>query len=302
MDWVTIMQRYGFLIHLSNNYMKKLSIIYALAILISACNLFENREKNAIEICQKAKVQIETDNPFANLFQNSVLGENVTWLDYANRYATDSPDKKYNWKAKATGEKNIYLVSFVDEDGWGLTWEVDMEQQIVKFVNPNEYLSRKYDLSRFDPDENFQITNIIMDTLKLENKYDEYSENKSKKVVYVLKASVLNKSGKTLTNAKISGKLQLIFKDRTINGEGNRDDFDAGEGRFKTIISKSKPWNPNTERDFFIKTKGIEDIYLDYEPEYVVFDVELEAEDPIGYSFDKCIEEYDIKDRWKALK
>ncbi len=39
-------------------------VIFGLTIL-TACSLFENKEKKAIEICQKAKVQLSTDNAFA---------------------------------------------------------------------------------------------------------------------------------------------------------------------------------------------------------------------------------------------
>jgi hypothetical protein len=287
--------------------MKKLSIIYALAILVSACNLFENKEKKAIEICQKAKVQSESDDAFTNLVLSEYGHKNdETWLDFADNIAKQDPNKKYEWKAKITDEADKYIVSFEDENNWGYNWEVDIEQQTVIDIDQNDYLSRKYGFSQLDPDKNFEITNITIDTLKMERQvlYSSSSEHYEnvKAVIFEIKASVVNKTGKTLTDAKISGKLQVIFKDKTIEGKGNSDDFDEGEGRFKTIISKSKPWNPNSERGFFIKTKGIEDIYLDYEPEYVVFDVELDAKDPIGYSFNKCIEEYDLKDKWKSLK
>jgi hypothetical protein len=280
--------------------MKKLMVIFGLTIL-TACSFFENKEKKAIEICQKAKVQLSTDNAFANLLLNAYggalgLGENATWLDYANMQAKKEPNKKYDWKAEATSEKNIYLVAFVDQDKWGQRWEVDIEQQIVKFVNQNEYLSRKYGLSRFDPEGNFEITNITTDTLKLASQYDYYSENSSKEIVYVFKASVINKTGKTITDADISGKLQVIFKDKTVEGE---NDWDSG---FKNKISKSRPWNPDTEKDFYIKTKGIETVYLDYKPEYVFFEINLKAEDPVGFSYDKNIAEYDLKYKWENLK
>ncbi len=277
--------------------MKKTTIIFGLILLVTACSLFENKEKEAIEICQKAKVQFETDIALTSLFLNTLgLDENVTWLDYANMVAKKDNNKKYGWKARATGERNIYLVSFVDQNNWGHRWEVDIEQQIVKYVDLDAYLCRKYGLSRFDPNGNFQITNITINTLKLEKKYSYYEENRSKEIVYLIKASVVNKTEKTLTDASISGTLQVIFKDKTIEGGA---DYESG---FKVEISKSRPWNPNTVKDFYLKTNGIEGIYLSYQPEYIFFEVNLKAEDPIGFSYDKSIAEYDIKNQWGILQ
>ena len=277
--------------------MKKLTMIIWLTIILTACNIFENKEKKAIEICQKAKVQFQTDNVWGQLGLSMYgLTADATWLDFANMLAKQDANSKQDWTAKKTKEDGIYLVSFADEKGWGHRWEVTIEQQIVKYVNTNEYLCRKYGLSRFDPDGNFQISNILTDTIKLEKENSYYSENNSKKIVYILKASIVNKTGKPLTSADVSGKLQVIFKDKTIEGEGN------GDSGFKTKISKSKPWIPDTEREFYIKTKGIDQIYLDYVPEYVFFEVNLKAEDPIGFSYDKGIAEYDLKAKWKNLK
>jgi len=277
--------------------MNKLTIIFGLTILMTSCNLFENKEKKAIEICQKAKVQMQAGNVWGQLgLAMYGLTADATWLDYANMLAKQELNKKQDWTAEKTKEDGIYLVAFADEKGWGHRWEVTIEQQIVKHVNSNEYLCRKYGLSRFDSDGNFQITNIKTDTIKLEKENSYYSENNSKKIVYTLKASVINKTGKPLTSADISGKLQVIFKDKTVEGESN------WESGFKTKISKANPWKPETERDFYIKTKGIEQIYLDYEPEYVFLEVNLKAEDPIGFSYDKGIEEYELKNKWKTLK
>ncbi len=272
--------------------MKKLTIIFGLTILITACNLFQDKEKKAIEICQKTKLQYD----YSLLLGINGLDNNSTILDYANFQAKKEPNKRYDWEAKPTYVPNIYIVGFTDQDNWGQRWEVDIEQQIVKDINANEYLSRKYGLSSLDQSGNFEITNIIIDTLKLEKSNSYYSENSSPEIVYVLKASVKNKTNKTLSDAEISGKLQVIFKDKTIDGYSNE------ESGFKTKISTSKPWIPDTKINFYIKTKGIEKIYLNYEPEYVFFAVRLKAEDPVGFAYDKYIEEYDIKNKWKSFK
>lgn len=264
---------------------------------MTACNIFENKEKKAIEICQKAKVQFQTNNILGQLGLSMYgLTADATWLDFANMLAKQDPNKKQNWTANKTNEVGIYLVSFADEKGWGHRWEVAIEPQIVKHVNSNEYLCRKYGLSRFDPDGNFQITKIVTDTIKLENENSYDSENNTSEIVYILKASILNKTGKSLTSAELTGKLQVIFKEKTVEGEKN---WDSG---IKTKISESRPWKPDTEKEFYIKTKGIDKIYLGYEPEYVFFEVNLKAEDPIGFKYDKGIAEYDLKNKWKSLK
>jgi hypothetical protein len=277
--------------------MKNILIILTITTLLTSCNLFINKEKKAIEVCQKAKVQFQSDNVFVNVFLNAYgLGTNATWLDFANIVAKQDPNIKYDWHAKITDDNKFYIVDFTDPDGWGHRWEVDIEQQIVKSINQNEYLTRKYGLSRFGGNEDFEVTKVVTSELKLDKHYNYYDNSNSSDVSYVIKASVLNKMTKTITSATIDGKLILIFKDKTITGESN---YESG---FKSRISENKPWEPNTTREFYIKTKGIEKIYLNYVPEYVVFDISLKAEDPIGFSFDKDIADMDLIENWKKFK
>ena len=277
--------------------MKKTLYSWILLLILSGCNLFENKEKRAIEIVQQSKMQFETDNIFANLFLGYTgIGQYSTWLDFANMIAKKDPNLKYTWKAKPTDEIGIYMVSFIDEENWGHRWEVALEEQTVKHINQNEYLSRKYGFSRLDSDGKFEIVNITMDTLKLERKYSYYSNDKSMDIVYIMKGSIINNTDKTLTSADISGKLQVIFKDKTLESS---KDWDSG---FKRKVTKSKPWKPQEKIDFYIKTKNIEEIYLQYVPEYVFFNVNISVEDPVGFTYDKDIEEYDLKDKWQTLK
>jgi hypothetical protein len=277
--------------------MKNLIIILVLSILMTACNLFGFKEKQAIEICQKAKVQFGMGY-LTQLFevQLSGLTENATWLDYANMLAKKEPNKKLDWSAIKTEDNDIYVVAFTDKDGWGYRWEVSIKQQIVKDINSNEYLSRKYDISCLDRNRNFQITDIEKKTINLDKEKNYYSLSKTNKIFCILKASVINKTGKTLSSSAISGKFQLIFKDKTIEGDSN------WESGFITKNSKSNTWYPNTKRDFYIRTKGIDDIYLNYEPEYTFFIITIIAEDPIGFSYNKAIKEYNLNENWKLLK
>ena len=277
--------------------MKPVLTILMFTTLLTSCSVFENKEKKAIEVCQKAKVQFQTDNALANIFLDAYgLGVNATWLDFANMLAKKEPNKKYDWHAKKTDDNKFYIVDFTDSDGWGHRWEVDVEQQIVKSINQNEYLTRKYGFSRFDGNDEFEVTRVQKSELGLYSHYNYFENKNSSEICYVIKASVLNKTSKTITSAAIFGKLKLIFKDKTITGES---DYESG---FKSRISKNKPWEPNTMREIYIKTKGIEKIYLNYIPEYIVFDISLKAEDPVGYSFDKDISDIDLKIKWKSFK
>lgn len=272
-------------------------LLLVILFFFSSCNLFDNKEKKAIEIVQNAKMQFETDNVFQNLALGMAgLNQGALWKDFANMIAEKDANTKFEWTAKTTDDSDILLVAFTDSRGWGHRWEVALEQQTVKHVNQNEYLTRKYGLSRLDKDRNFEIIDIKIDTMKIEKERGLFSNNSSKKVVYTLEASMINKTGNTLTNADLSGTLKLIFKDKVIEGNNN---YNSG---FVDKVSKSKPWKPETVRKFLIKTKGIDLIYLDYIPEYALLEVNLEAEDPIGYSFDKNVEEYDIKEKWTILK
>jgi hypothetical protein len=278
------------------SFLRQLLTIFVIAI-FSSCQLIDNQNKQAIEVCQKAKIQLQSDNVFANLFLNAYgIGTNATWLDFANMMAKQDPNKKYDWHATKTDDSKFYVVDFVDEDKWGQHWEVDVEQKIVKNINQNEYLSRKYGFRRFDGNEEFEIKEVQKSELQLNKNYRYLEENSNSSICYLFKASVLNKTNNTITSATINGNLKLIFKEKTIEGEGN---YESG---FNSKISKDNPWKPNTTKDFYIMTKGIEIIYLNYIPDYIVFDITLKAEDPVGYSFDKDIADIDLKDTWTKFK
>ncbi len=276
--------------------MKTLFTTLILTVLLTSCTLFENKKKKAIEICQKAKAQVLYDNAVATMLLNIYgLNANATWLDYANMMAKQEVNKKFDWHAEKTNQNTFYIVSFTDQEGWGQRWEVDIDQQIVKNINQNEYLTRKYGLSRFGGNDEFEVTKIQESELKVDKNNGYLKNSQSSNIYYIIKASVLNKTGKIITSAKVDGKLKLIFKDKTITGESN---YESG---FKSIISESRPWEANTTREFYIKTEGIDKIYQNYTPEFVVFVVSLKAEDPIGYSFDQDITDMDLLGNWKSF-
>ncbi len=269
--------------------MKKFVFIICSVILLHGCNLIHPQndeekekanEKKAISIVQNAKVQ--TDGGWTY--------ENQTWLDIANDDVKDQPNIRHEWSAKWQTD-SIYLVEFLDHDGWGRRWETDIEQKTVKYINGSEYLSRKYNLTSVDHSDSYSIVNATENSLI---KKSDYSNNK---IYYVLNAEIKNKTDKTISEAELSSSLKLIFEDKTI--EAKSSEWSNG---FKNFISKQSPWNPGTKMSFNLTTEGLDDIYLQYSPEYVIFQIHLKAEDPIGYTFDKDILEIDLIDEWNKLK
>lgn len=268
-----------------------------LILVLKSCNFLETPEKQAIDICKNSKIQFSNNDIFQYFGLSSRgLSQESKWIEFANSIAKDNPNLKYKWDARKIEDAEVFLVSFTDETNWGHIWEVSLDQQIVKHVNSNEYLSRKYSLSRLDSDDNFKLVEVKEKVLKKEKKYD-YSINKNTVgVVYSFKGFLVNNTDKNLTKADLSGSLNLIFDNKVIK---SKELWDSG---FKRKITKSTPWKPQEKIEFYIKTKGIEEIYLEYEPEYVIFTLSVSAEDPVGFTFNKSITEIDLKEEWGKLK
>ncbi len=265
--------------------MNKIILCLIITTSLSSCKFFMSDQDKAIELVQQAKA-IERSNE-------------GTWLDYANKRAEAEPNTKHFWKAEETKEKGVFLVSFQDSLGWGVRWEATLKEKIVKMVTGNDYLCMKYNLTRFDPEMLFEISNISLDTLKVEGEKLEqgfwesiFSSPKYKNVVvYRFQADVTNNTDKYITDATIKGKLKLIFKEKTIIGS-------SGSTSFNSSISKSHPWEPGQIKTISIRTNDIDKVYLNYTPDYTVFELNLEAEDPIGFSYDKNIWENDLSEKW----
>jgi TonB family protein len=270
--------------------MKNLLFIWGIITLFCSCSFFQDKKSTAIEICQKAKVTFQNSDVEASMLSLYGLTPNTTWLDLANIIAKQEPNKKYSWQAAATGETNIYMVSFVDQNNWGQHWEVDIEQKIVKDINENDYLSRKYEFSRLDRDSSFIVTNLKINELKVQRSY--FGNNG---LVYVLKGWVENNTDKEITSAQIDGTLKLIFKEKTVSVNGN------SHSGFEESITEYRPWSAHSKRSIYIETSEIPSVYLKYLPEYVIFDISLKAEDPTGYNFDKDIFENDLMEKWKTF-
>lgn len=274
---------------------EKICIGLCVIVLFSSCKMLFG-DKQAIKVCQNAKVQLQSNDKEVNIFLEALsLGINATWLDFANTQAKKTPNIKLEWHAEKTNNNNCYLVEFTDTDGWGFRWEVDIDQQIVKFINNNQYLVRKYGFSRMADNKEFEILNADVKGFKISTHNGSLSYETSSEKVFSISGSVKNKTDKIITSANIKGTLKLIFEEKTVEIFGN---YESG---FKNTISVREPWKPNTDRQFYIKTDGIDEIYLNYVPSYVFFDISLIAEDPVGYVFNKDIGDFDLKDDWKIF-
>ena len=271
---------------------------------IIVCSCESRREQEAIKICQGSKISSDPsfvsqfgdlDNLFSQLMIKagfSMLGlnyEHSTWLDYSNVVAEQHPNEKFHWIAESTDTKNVYQVGFVNEEDWGQFWEVNIKEKTVVFINTKEYMSREYGHSRLDKDAPFKIIDVTADTLKLSNEG----------VSYKIQGKVVNHTGKSISHADLSGTLSVIFENKT---EKVSNSYSKNYKIMKKDVSEAHPWKEGEAIDFTINTNEVKKIYLDYDPQYVFFYMEMSATDPIGYSYNKAIFEADMKDRWNAIR
>lgn len=280
---------------------KQLLSVIVVCIAVVLCSCESHREKQAIEICQETKIQMSMsqeegtlDDPFtlmATKIGYSMIGldlETSTWLDFANKMAEMQSSEKFHWMAEKTDTKNVYQVGFVNEENWGHFWEVNIKEKIVRSINAKETLARNYGHSRLDSKPPFTVQDIKVDTLK----------RAEDGVYYEISGKIVNKTGKSISDAQLSGKLSLIFDKKT---EDACNSWRNGRILGKKI-SESNPWYNNEAISFKIQTESIKKIYLDYDPEYVFFTLEMDASDPVGYSYNKAIYEVDMKARWNKMR
>ena len=210
-------------------------------------------------------------------------------MDFSNVVAEQHSNEKFHWIVEATDAKNVYQVGFVNEEDWGQFWEVNIKEKTVVFINTKEYMLREYGHSRLDKDAPFEIADVTADTLMLSGKG----------VSYKIQGKVVNHTGKTISYANMSGSLKVIFENKT---EEVSNSYSKNHKVLKKEVSESHPWKDGEAIDFTVITQEIKQIYLDYDPQYVFFTIEMSAGDPIGYSYNKAIYEEDMKERWNAIR
>lgn len=279
-----------------------ITLLLCCTILICSCE--SKREQEAIKICQETKMQLDpgfvsqfsgADNMLSQWIVKAGFAmygldyETSTWMDFANMVTEQNPNEKMQWLAKKTDTKNLYEVGFVNEEGWGHIWHVDIKEKTVVLINQKDYLSREYGHSRYDKDAPFKVTSVTSDTLIVSEEG----------VSYEIQGKVVNHTGKSISDADMSGCLSVIFENKTENATSNGYSY---KSVLKKDVSESKPWRDGEAIEFTIKTDKIKQIYLDYDPQYVFFTIEMLASDPIGYSYNKAIYEVDMKGRWNAVR
>lgn len=283
---------------------KYLKVSLWMCCVLAMCSCQLNQKQEAIKICQETKMRLDpgfvsqfgdADNILSQLVIKagfSLYGldyETSTWLDFANVVAEQSPNEKMHWKATRTDTRNVYKVGFVNEDNWGHFWEVDVKEKTVVHINQKDYRYREYGYSRLDKDAPFEVVDISVDTLKETNTGAFYS----------IQGKVVNRTGKSLSQASLDGTLSVVFENKT---ERASNRYSKSKKILKKEVSESHPWKNDEAIEFSIITDEIKQIYLDYDPQYVFFTIEMTASDPIGYSYDKAIYEVDMKQRWDSFR
>lgn len=286
--------------------MKKCGLVVCLILVILSFSSCESRkEKKAIEICQNTKIEwggligeessILVDFVLKLMMEvHGIDTDHATWLNFANMLASEEPNKQYSWSARKTDVKNIYIVRFEDEEDWGLSWRVDIKENIVVLISNNKYLSRNEGITRLDTDSPFEVKDIIEASVDF-SEGDEYGDTEG--VTCSLQGTIVNHTGRALSSAELDGGLDVIFENKTV--EGDISWRSAGLAR---DVSESEPWYDGEEIAFEVHTKPLPRIYMEYEPQYVFFTLEINVSDPIGYSYEKGIFEKDLKDHWNQLR
>lgn len=96
-----------------------------------------------------------------------------------------------------------------------------------------------------------------------------------------------------ITKATAKATLKLVFKDKTII---------VSEKTIKIPkVSNKNPWSKGSRKKLSFDTKSIDNVYLKYLPEYVVFEIDLYAEDPINNIYNRNIKEEIITKEWKEF-
>jgi len=186
-------------------------VLYMLAI---SCTAIDSGKQEAIEVVQNAKYEQAA-------FLLNI--ESITNLELANRIAQAAPNHKYEWHARDTDEKGSYLVSFTNPEKGGHYWFVNNDQKVVQYVNKNDYLSRKYDLSGMITKNMFLNDKLFFeDTLIISNEFwGDFSSRHDQGIVYIMHGNIVNNTGKTLTKAALTTYFKLIYKDKTIQEASN---------------------------------------------------------------------------------
>lgn len=262
--------------------MKNVNVFLILMItcfLIEGCSLGGRREKEAITLVQQTKME--------HSGWEELLGKTaMTWGEYANKEAVNNPTKTYAWDARQF-EDEIFLVGFRDNEGWGIGWEVSMKSKTVRNVNASQHLSFKYGFSRLDTSGVFQVTDIVLDTLK----------HGDERLTYQLKGSILNNTGKTITSASLNNSnVNIVFEEKDVVTKGYV--WNCTTAR----VSENTPWREGTKIEFSVIIDDIKTVYLHYDPIAVFFILELKAKDPIGFNYDKAIYKIDLFEQWRAMQ
>lgn len=247
----------------------------------------ENLKEQAIEIVRKSPV-VRSTNPLVQAMAQGMLN-GATWGSVTKGIAEKMSLRgiRMTWKVRVVSPRSLYLVSFVRRDsGRGQFWEVDLPNKIARLANRNELLSIKYGLSSLQKGS-FQLRRAG------KGGHGAFVARRDR-VRFLLYSQVKNTTTKSITRAKINGKLFIIFgKDKIIEKESS--------GRFVEKVSESKPWKPGEIRNFRIRLPAFKKVLTEYKPKYVHCKIFIDASDPVGFSFNAAISRIDLMKQFTAL-
>jgi len=197
---------------------------------------------------------------------------------------------QYKWVANKHEQYNTWIVSFVDtvyERGY--FWEADLNNNIVKSINDNWLLKKKYGITPLRKDRNFTIEEIETEEVVLQN------TRLNNGVVYRIKGKIKNNTDKNITKCYLGATLVVIYTEQKILEQKENNDSNFARP------STSNPWKPNETKDFLIVTEAIDQIYKEYKPEDAFCFILISAEDPLGYEYSGAFEERSLKKHFSEI-
>jgi len=251
------------------------TILFSIFICITLINC--DNSKKAIELVQNSKD----------------YGQNLTNLEKMQKEIEEGAKKniQYIWEAKLDEKNNTWIVSFVDTiQKSGFFWEADLKNNIVKLINSNWLLKKKYNLTPLRGDRLFTLQDIEIEEVIFQN------TRSNNGIVYRIKGKIKNNTEKIITNCQISANLIVIYSEQKIF-----DQYEHSDSKFIQPTNKD-PWKPGETKDFYIITTAIDEIYKDYTPEDAFCFIYIYAEDPLGFEYKNAFVERQLKKHFSELK
>ena len=285
-----------------NLKIKAISIITILSISLWSCS----KESKAIRTVKNMSILDceEYQSPWTRLLSDEEIASYKDSLTIELN-VVKALGKKNTWKAQhVKGE--TYLVCYVNNNGHGRYYELDMKTNTLHDASMNPYLSYKYGLinpslyedsgiwqrkengleAQFYKSRTFQVDDM---------KRTATFNRQTKKITYKIEGSLTNNSGENISGVDLRNtSISVIYQAKKVEMP-----LKAVRGALHKV-SKSNPWKNNTKIDFELEIP-VDAMYINYPPEGVLLLIQLEAENIVGYNYNKVIYQEDISESWANL-